>query len=126
MFEARGEMPAGLGYRADTDHCGQVPVIVEGKTILRTPKQPWRPSIFMPRWASRITLEIEDVRVQRLQDISERDARAEGMLPAGANPAHYKPARDLFRRLWNDINEDRAPWSSNPWVWAISFRRVTP
>lgn len=88
----------------------------------------WRPSIFMPRWASRITLEITDVRVERLQDISEEDAKAEGVVPFVRDEegdcwtdGKYRTA---FNYLWESINGKRAPWSSNPWVWVISFRRV--
>jgi hypothetical protein len=89
----------------------------------------WTPSIYMPRWASRITLEITEVRVQRLQEISEADAIAEGVLKTGGcanlQPHHFRPARDLFRELWDSIN-GAGSWSSNPWVWAISFRRLEP
>lgn len=79
----------------------------------------WRPSIHMPRKASRLTLEITAVRVERLQDISEADARAEGLALAGA----ILPGRaaGCFSRLWDGINGKRAPWSSNPWVWVIDF-----
>jgi len=93
----------------------------------------WRPSIHMPRWASRITLEITEVRVQRLQEISEEDARAEG-IPFGemqdaiinGEPGRvaFFNARDAFAYAWNAINGKRAAWASNPWVWAISFRRL--
>lgn len=85
----------------------------------------WRPSIHMPRWASRITLEVTEVRVERLQEITERDARAEGIDP-GTSICDFAatPARDDFARLWDSINGARASWASNPWVWAISFRRV--
>ena len=82
---------------------------------------PWRPSIHMPRWASRITLKITDVRVERLQYLTEEDAKAEGVDPIKAKvPTH----RDAFRMLWDEINGERATWASSPWVWAISFRRL--
>lgn len=79
-----------------------------------------------PRGASRITLEVTDVRVQRLQEISEDDARAEGVEPGGAGDADLGgTARGAFHRLWDSINGERAPWASNPFVWAITFRRIT-
>lgn len=88
----------------------------------------WRPSIHMPRWASRITLVVTDVRVERLQDISERDACAEGVKPSGptfeADDAEFGDARTAFHFLWDGINGKRAPWSSNPWVWVVSFARL--
>lgn len=82
---------------------------------------PWRPSIFMPRWASRITLEITDVRVQRVQEISEDDARAEGVDYPGTKAG---PIAE-FAHLWDSINAKRGfGWDTNPWVWAITFKRV--
>jgi hypothetical protein len=78
----------------------------------------WRPSIFMPRIASRILLEITDVRVQRLQEISEEDARAEGCEP-------FACPRDRFQGLWDTIHGSGA-WHANPWAWAITFRRIQP
>ncbi len=101
----------------------------------------WRPSIHMPRWVSRITLEITSVRVERLQDISEADAAAEGLtfsakarrsedcmgiyelrMPDGKS--HFNDnACDLFRTLWEQINGPDS-WAANPWVWAIEFRRL--
>ena len=92
-----------------------------------TERSMWRPSIHMPRWASRITLRITDVRVERLQDIREDDARAEGCDPV----IHEDGAIDCgtrkttFARLWNRINGPGA-WDANPWVWVISFERVKP
>jgi len=92
----------------------------------------WRPSIFMRRWASRLTLEITHVRFQRLQDISEEDARAEGViqkftawLPREGETA-FSTAREAYRCLWDDINGIDGPgcWEANPWIWAISFRRL--
>jgi len=77
----------------------------------------------MPRWASRITLEVTDVRVQRVQEISEEDANAEGMV---GSPLHGKFwYRENFAGLWDTINAKRGhPWASNPWVWAITFQRL--
>jgi len=92
----------------------------------------WRPSLFMSRWMSRITLEVTEVRAQRVQDISEQDARAEGIHPA-VPPGHFmgpnyvcSTARRAFQDLWESINGKRpgCAWKDNPFVWAISFRRV--
>ena len=77
----------------------------------------WRPSIFMPRWASRITLEITQVRVERLQDITEEDAYNEGVSTLWENNVY------AFRNLWNSINGPGS-WDLNPWVWVIQFKRV--
>lgn len=100
----------------------------------------WRPSIFMPRWASRLTLEITEVRVERLQSISESDAVAEGVLcpDCGDNNwrevggeavqcphPHCGDGQALFRELWDDLNGKRGyGWDANPWVWVIGFRRI--
>ena len=103
---------------------------------------PWKPSIFMPRRASRITLEIVNVHVERLQDISEADAIAEGCqmdrnfpsdgdFPAeiphesGIGMVGWDCARDWYADLWEDINGPSS-WSMNPWVWVIEFKRVQP
>lgn len=88
----------------------------------------WKPSIHMPRWASRISLEVTAVRVERLQDISEEDARAEGVAiqqdaKIAARVAEDTPARMEFWHLWQSIYGPES-WDSNPWVWAITFRRV--
>jgi hypothetical protein len=83
----------------------------------------YRPPMFMPRWASRITLEVTGVRVERLQAISEADARAEGY-ELGAPPCIDAPLR-WYRHLWDQINGAGA-WDANPWVWVVEFRRVTP
>jgi hypothetical protein len=82
----------------------------------------WTPSIHMPRWACRLELEVTEVRVQRLQEISEEDAKAEGVpqRPIDCRPGWYN--REMFQELWDRINGDKHPWESNPWVWAISFR----
>lgn len=93
----------------------------------------WKPSIFMPRWASRITLEVTDVRVEHLQAITEADAIAEGCRAdedpfwkpsyadpdSGGNPS----TRNSFEYLWHEINGAKS-WMENPWVWVVTFRRV--
>lgn len=95
----------------------------------------WKPSIFMPRWASRITLEITDVHVERLNDISEEDAKAEGCEPWAYGPDQpmttgelgaASPYRGGYACLWDDINGGNASktWYANPWVWVVSFKRV--
>lgn len=96
---------------------------------LRTMKWKPRPSIYMPRWASRITLEIEDVRVERLQDITEEDAVSEGA--AFCNHGVEHDGRHYlcsFRALWDSTNAKRpgCAWADNPWVWVIAFRRIEP
>ncbi|MBD0758910.1 morphogenetic protein [Klebsiella variicola] len=81
----------------------------------------WRPSIHMPRWASRILLEITDVRVERLKSISDGDAIREGCSTADMKSGDC--VADVFARLWASIYGDES-WNSNPWVWVIEFKRV--
>ena len=82
------------------------------------PGEKWHPSIFMPRWASRITLEVLDVRVEQVQNISEADCYAEGL---GMDPNLPHP-RAWFRVLWDSINAKRGySWDVNPWVWVVEF-----
>lgn len=91
----------------------------------------WKPSIHMPRTACRLVLEITDVRIERLQAISEADAKAEGCAPAWLDAednatvhAHVAPTyRQGFARLWRDINGAES-WQANPWVWVVDFRVV--
>lgn len=91
----------------------------------------WRPSIHMPRAASRITLEITDIRVERLQDISEEDAKAEGVYWSNGNPVNglatelIVDARESYRELWDSIHSTGS-WAANPWVWVLSFKRIEP
>lgn len=128
------EMPFGNGYysgyaiyAADGDFTwGDDDGYEDGRSC-------WKPSIHMPRWASRILLEITDVRVERLNAISEEDARAEGIIDGGclncgepepcgcANPE--PDATDAFSYLWQSIY-GQENWNANPWVWVISFERV--
>ncbi|EIV5397338.1 hypothetical protein WJA10_001873 [Klebsiella pneumoniae] len=79
----------------------------------------WTPSIHMPRWASRILLEITNVRVERLRSMSQDDARAEGVI-AASGPMEAGLA---FRELWDSIYGEES-WKANPWVWVIEFKRV--
>ncbi|TYX24743.1 hypothetical protein [Klebsiella pneumoniae] len=91
----------------------------------------WRPSIHMPRWASRILLEITDVRVERLNAISQEDAQAEGMELTGWRPTYSDPDSggevmtpyDNFAELWSSIYGEGS-WKADPWVWVIEFKRV--
>lgn len=89
-----------------------------------------RPSIHMPRWACRTVVEITDIRVERVQNISEDDARAEGCQPLpdaeiAARIAGDSPARMEFWALWKSINGPDS-WERNEWVWVITFRKVRP
>ena len=89
----------------------------------------WKPSIHMPRWASRILLEISDVRVERLQDISRADIRAEGLQcpPELASDDVSPNYRDWYPAAWRELCESTGgDWDSNPWVWVVEFKRVTP
>jgi hypothetical protein len=98
-----------------------------------------RPSIFMPRWASRLTLEVTEVRVERLQSIREEDAKAEGAIwhDGGGighsgyrhDPAHgvvWGTARESFACLWDRINGKKpgCDWAADPWAWCLTFRRI--
>jgi hypothetical protein len=80
----------------------------------------WRPSIFMPTWASRLTLEITNIRVERVQAISSDDAQAEGV-----DLGTWGSWPTAFAELWDSINSKRGfSWKSNPWVWVYDFRKV--
>ena len=138
--DARFGMKAGLFYVADGEH--KNPSVfynltgIDNKTILRPREITWRPSIHMPRWASRISLGITSVRVERLQDISIEDAKAEGawgpddsVVEKVANHFgihHFDTnPRLAYQMLWEQINGPDS-WDANPWVWVIEFKRITP
>jgi hypothetical protein len=115
LYRATDENPSPMGpYGAKK--------IVDGVPSI------WRPSIFMPRKASRITLEIVGVRVERLQDITEADAIAEGIQKSGRTggylPGNCDYAKWAFEVLWDQINGKHASWASNPWVFVLEFKRV--
>jgi hypothetical protein len=83
-----------------------------------------RPSIHMPRWACRLTLRVESVRVERLHDISEEDAIAEGFVAdIPPDPLRGGTAADWFAETWQNINWKKHPWDSNPWVWVVTFAK---
>ncbi|ECC7770413.1 hypothetical protein DDJ99_24880 [Salmonella enterica] len=116
---------ATLVYRASvrnswTEQTHRVPIAVCDKPA--TPEK-WTPSIHMPRWASRILLEITDVRVERLRDLSEEDAKSEGRTPPAGGVLPGWEYRINFRDLWMDIYGTDS-WEANPWVWVIEFKRV--
>ena len=151
----------GLEYKADElfleDPRGSIQLweahTPEGIELAEYESEAWRPSIFMPRWASRITLEITGIRVERLQEITECDAEKEGMPDEVPMSPVYCPvcegrgfrdayhplslgdmevdctecdtAKKKFKNLWDSIN-GRKPgkaWNDNPWVWVVEFRR---
>lgn len=103
-------------YRADYD---DERAAIFGKDLIKG----WRPSIHMPRAASRILLEITGVRVERLQDITGADALEEGFNNACGCPSCEKDALPWFKDLWEKINGHDA-WDANPWVWVIEFKRI--
>lgn len=85
------------------------------------------PSIFMPRWASRLTLEAVNIRVERVQDISVSDMRAEGVEYGPHNRGEFAIQHTIreWKTLWDSINAKRGyPWESNPWVWVLEFKRI--
>lgn len=110
--------PGWLVYRAT--YPNDLPANVEN--VPPADAVTWRPSIHMRRADSRITLRVTSVRVERLQEISEQDAAAEGV--SKADVTGWISYRTSFALLWDSINAERAPWASNPWVWVVAFERV--
>jgi len=121
MEQARAEhedlmSPSPIYYRADEEY----------------PKSlAWKPSIHMPRWASRINLEITDIRVERVQDITKEDALAEGVYPNEQAPSTFDKVYSgdmpthLFGGLWDSIYAAKGlGWDKNPWVWVVEFKRI--
>lgn len=113
------ECPYGLPKGCDNpDHiiywASEVQIIRDSITAK------WRPSIYMPRWASRITLQVNEIRVERARDISEADCFLEGAIPSHLTPP-IEPV-SVFRELWDSINAKRGfSWITNPWVWVVEF-----
>jgi hypothetical protein len=118
----RDELLKAMYYRAD----GEVHEQFEDTSG----PSPWKPSIHMPRWACRIELEIVKVRIERLRDITEFEAKAEGFcegfgpeLPGGRISSFWK-AGNRFQASWDSHNKRPYDWASNPWVWVIEFSKV--
>ncbi len=113
-------------YVEHAPSAGETGFILYKSTDPDAPVSRWSPSIHMPRWASRITLEVVSVRVERLNDISEEDAIAEGC-PYGVGGGMVDPAvgDKQFPTLWERINGPGS-WDANPWVWVVEFKRIEP
>lgn len=145
-YPEEGCIPIGMAYgnvgdhlwvreawRTESDHYNDLsPSQLSGEeTILYAADADWslnksvgraRASMHMPRWASRILLEVVSVRVERLQAITKADAEAEGVAPwRDEKIAHVA----MYRELWESINGPNS-WAANPWVWRIEFKRLTP
>jgi hypothetical protein len=127
------ETPGDLHYETDGLRLSEwTPSMIERAVIhYRATNQieslgKWRGPLFMPRWASRIELEIVSVRVERLQAISNEDAVAEGVHNGSDHPvclADCLTAYARYRNLWESIN-GKGSWALNPWVWVVEFNRV--
>jgi len=127
-FTAGGPVLAHVQYRAD-NACldrGTWPNFASApeQTWWNTGVKPWTSPLFMPRWASRITLELTDVRVQRVQEITRKDAMAEGCEGmAGDGDKNCILPEDQFQELWDSLNAKRGfAWADDPFVWSLTFR----
>ena len=132
----------GIEYKADESYLDDIeslPLrVIDDQDLDKYQRAGWNSPMFMPRWASRITLEITDIRVERVQDISEKDAKAEGIsrdtayecngwVPSYNDPdsGGYADYIAAYRTLWDSLNAKRGySWESNPWVWVISFKQI--
>lgn len=115
-----GERRIQVRYEAD----GAVSDWLSYPARLATPKVGKCLAYGGPRETSRIDLEVTAIRVERLHDITEEDARAEGVEPdfGNANTCAGRDYRRSFERLWDLINGERASWASNPWVWVVGYK----
>lgn len=133
---SHGEYAKGVRYAANGSWIANDSEDVR-KAWLKIKKDGWKPSIHMPKAACRIFLEVTDVRVERLQEITKADIYSEGAIteewqvwredvqtigmPAGS---HIENERDVWTNLWDMINGEKHPFESNPWVWVVSFKRI--
>jgi hypothetical protein len=129
----QGVVGFGIEYKADGAFRAHGDCGCDGPCSGVLIAHPWKPSIHMPRWASRLALELTDVHVERLQAITNDDAVAEGIERWGSGPLAVQPEtralcqspRAAFGRLWDSLNAKRGyGWDVNPWVWVLAFRRV--
>lgn len=132
----------GIIYRADPGGPGKRPLFENHRAIdYFTGMDRWRPSIFMPRWASRISLEVKAVRVERVQEITAEECLAEGICGIGKTVDDWSSGTPLpdevldedatvkaFADLWDSINGKKpgCSWADNPFVWCVSFERRGP
>lgn len=127
--------PADMHDLDQSRQDGELVYAADGLAPYEQEQPTWKPSIHMPRWTCRILLEITDVRVERLQDITEAQAKAEGVRlytdhaelgdwwhVEGIETYSADP-RKSFELLWSSVGRD---WQANPWVWVVEFKRVTP
>lgn len=125
-YDFDGLKPRQLCNPAETKHGAEIYCAADYSGAKPTLVQKWRPSLFMRRWMSRLLLEITEVRVERLNDISAADAAAEGhprRADIVSSEVHADAARDWYMDLWECINGPGS-WAKNPWVWVITYRRV--
>ena len=123
--------PWGIGYELCNPAHMDAEIHYRATAEKMVPELPWRPSIFMPRFASRITLEITEIRCERLNKISDDDAQAEGIYlnqndwwDCGNGLRGESSPMAAYRALWETINGPGS-WSANPWVWVISFQNAS-
>lgn len=129
------KMPRGGRYEYKANH----PAFTEEATknkVLKEEGLKWKPSIHMSKAAARIWLQVQEIKVERLQDITEESAVAEGVEKnedrglvvyksyLATEPYHWsiRTARKSFETLWQSINAKKMPWESNPWVWVVKFK----
>ena len=137
VFNTIKDDPETVLYRADKSALGwdgKAMTIRYDTFAFNWEVMKWKPSIFMPRWASRITLEITGVRVERLQDISDSDCKAEGVQVENSydftfshvdREHHHELLQGSYATLWESLN-GAGTWDLNPWVWVIEFKKVKP
>lgn len=125
-------VPQCVAYRATCADDGSFDYVNGRGEVMGLKITKWTPAIHMPRWASRLALEVVNERVERLRAISLDDIRAEGIDcpehdgPGGCQASECWYLRNEWRATWDSINGKRAPFDSNPYVWVVEFKRVRP